>query len=152
MSRPTPGPLDQCQALRQRAGDWARRPPGPEEGACGLDPIVFRLRPSLTAFGRSHSPLSAMAELAALDPRLSPAPGLDQGSTLALRAAAFSRASEASTAALDPGLDRQLDSGLRSPARPRAGGGLPRRDCQLVPVCDRALNSPRVKLRRPPAS
>ena len=62
--------------------------------------------------------------MTALDPRLSFAPGMIRGRPLALRAAASSRASEASTAALDPGLDRQLDSGLRSPARPRPGGGL----------------------------
>ena len=115
--------------LRTRRG-WAAQPPG---GALpGPAPIVFQLGLAASPCPR-HGPQSLAdgfwqppappcppdGGMTALDPRLSLAPGMIWGRPLALRAAASSRASEASTAALDPGLDRQLDSGLRSPARPR---------------------------------
>jgi hypothetical protein len=86
--------------------------------------------------------------MTALDPRLSLASAWIRGRPLALRAAASSLASEASSAALDPGLDR-----LRQLDRDQAAASFREaRDRLLVPDRDRGLNSRRVSLRRPPAA
>jgi hypothetical protein len=72
--------------------------------------------------------------MTALDPRLSLAPGLIRGRPLALRAAASSRASEASPAA--------FDHGFRSPARPRPAASFRGPGRLLVPDRDQALSFP----------
>jgi hypothetical protein len=76
-------------------------------------------------------------------------PRLDQGSTARPPGGGFRRVSEASPAAFDHGLDRQLDHKLD---RDRAAASFSRRDRLLVPDCDRGLNSPRVSFRRRPAA
>jgi hypothetical protein len=80
------------------------------------------------AFGRRRlAHALPMAEWAAFGPRLSLAPGLIRGRPLAHRAVASSRASEASPAALDHGLDGQVHQGSdRRLDRDRAVASFPR--------------------------